>query len=586
MSVGSTQRRLAAILAADIVGYSRRMGQDEAGTLAALKALRVELIDPKVVEHTGRIFKTTGDGLLAEFPSVVNAVSCAVEIQRGMQARNNDLPQERAVQLRIGINLGDVIVEGDDVFGDGVNVAARIERIAIPGDIAISGTVRDHIGKRLDLQFEDAGEKPLKNIDRPVRVYRVRFNKMIATAAPALTLPDKPSIAVLPFQNMSGDPEQEYFADGIVEEIITALSRFRQLFVIARNSSFTYKGRAVDVKQVGRELGVRYVLEGSVRKSGSRVRITGQLIDSSTGAHLWADRSEGALEDIFELQDQVTSRVVGAIAPKLEEAEIERTKHKPTESLDAYDNFLRGMAGVHKWSREGNDEALLHFYQAIKLDPNYAAAYGLAARTYVQRFSGGWSMDRSHETAEMERLADKAVELSRDDAVALCTAGFALSELLSRIEDGDALIDRALTLNPNLAWAWLYSAWAKAALGQTDIALDRVARAQRLSPNDPQKFSMLAASAMAHLFARQFAAAYSAAQAAMRERPGFLLPICIAAVSAGHAGRVSDAQIAVTRLLKLDPAMRISNIAQVTPIQRPEDAAIWLEGLRKAGLPE
>jgi tetratricopeptide (TPR) repeat protein len=355
--------------------------------------------------------------------------------------------------------------------------------------------------------------------------------------------------------------------------------------VIARNSSFTYKGRNVDVKQVGRELGVRYVLEGSVRKSMNRVRITGQLIDAATGAHRWADRFEGDLENIFEMQDQVTERVVGAIAPKLEEAEIERTKHKPTDSLDAYDHFLRGMAGIHKWSREGNNEALSHFYQAIRIDPHYAAAYGLAARTYVQRFSGGWTMDRTHDVAEMERLADRAVELSRDDAVVLCTAGFALSELLTRIEDGDALIDKALSLNPNLAWAWLYSGWVKAALGQSDIALDCMRRAQRLSPNDPQKFSLLAGSALAHLYAGQFENAYSDAQAAMRERL-FLLGICIAAVSAAHLGHISNARMAVTQILKLDPAMRISNIGQITPIQRPEHVAMWVDGLRKAGLPE
>jgi len=358
------------------------------------------------------------------------------------------------------------------------------------------------------------------------------------------------------------------------------------LFVIARNSSFAYKGRSVDMKQVGRELGVRYVLEGSVRKAGSQVRITGQLIDTTTGAHLWADRFEGELRNIFALQDQVTASVVGAIGPKLEQAEIERSRHKPTESLDAYDHFLRGMAGIHKWSREGNEEALTHFYRAIELDQNYAVAHGMAARTYVQRNSGGWVKDRAQDAAEMERLADRAVELNREDAVTLCTAGLALLDVFGRLEDGNALIDRALTLNPNLAWAWLYSGWAKAALGESDIALERIARAQRLSPNDPQKFSMLAASAMAHLFAGQFNHAFTAAQAAMRERPGFLLAICIAAVSAAHAGRIADAQLAITRMLKSDPGIRISNIGQLTPIQRPQDAAIWLEGFRKAGLPE
>ena len=326
------ERKLSAILAADVAGYSRLVGVDEEGTLAQLKALRRDLVDPKIDEHRGRIVKTTGDGLLVQFASVVDALRCAVEIQRGMIERNAETPEEKRIEFRMGINVGDIIIDGDDIYGDGVNVAARLEGLSEPGGICVSLGVRDQVRDKLDLTFEDAGEQQLKNIARPVRVYRVRLSGTATKATPKLALPDKPSIAVLPFENMSGDPEQEYFADGMVEEIITALSRFRQLFVIARNSSFTYKGRAVDVKQVGRELGVRYVLEGSVRKAGSRVRITGQLIDTSTGAHLWADRFDGGLEDIFDLQDQVTARVVGAIAPKLEEAEIERAKRKPTES--------------------------------------------------------------------------------------------------------------------------------------------------------------------------------------------------------------------------------------------------------------
>jgi TolB-like protein/Tfp pilus assembly protein PilF len=584
MSASHPQRRLAAILAADMVGYSRLMGLDETGTLVALTAARSEVIDPKIVEHTGRVFKSTGDGLLAEFPSVVSAVTCAVEIQRSMQRRNENVPEERAIRLRIGINLGDIIVEDGDVFGDGVNVAARIESIAPPGGVAVSGTVRDHIGNRLDLHFEDAGEQRLKNLDRPVRIYRIGMGP--APAKATLALPDKPSIAVLPFQNMSGDHKQEYFADGIVEEIITALSRFHSLFVIARNSSFTYKGRAVDVKQVGRELGVRYVLEGSVRKSGSRVRIIGQLINSTTGAHLWADRFEGPYKDIFDLQDQVTSRVVGAIAPQLEKAEIERAKRKPTESLDAYDQLLRGMEGFHKWSRQGNDEALLHFYEAIRLDPYYAVAYAMAARMYIQRNSGGWVKDRAFELAETERLALKAAELGGDDAVVLANAGFALSDVLGLVEDGDAMIERALDLNPNLAWVYLYSSWAKASLGQPEIALERIERALRLSPNDPLTFSFHAAKAWAELFAGRFADAYSSAETAIRQKPGFLLYTCIAAVSAALSDRANDAQRIVTGMLRGDPTLKVAKVSCLIPLRRPEDNARWIEGLKKAGLPE
>ena len=324
-------RRMAAILAADVAGYSRLMGADEEGTLARLKAHRRELVDPKIAEHHGRIVKTTGDGMLVEFSSVVEAVRCAVDIQRAMVKRNAGVLADHRIEFRVGINLGDIIIDGDDIYGDGVNVAARLEGLAEPNGICVSRVVRDQVRDRLDLAFEDMGEKQVKNIARAVRVFRVAapaIGQPTPSAKPSLALPDKPSIAVLPFQNMSGDPEQEYFADGIVEEIITALSRVRWLFVIARNSSFTYKGRAVDVKQVGRELGVRYVLEGSVRKAANRVRITGQLIDAATGSHLWADRFDGALDDIFELQDQVTASVVGAIAPKLEQAEIERARRK------------------------------------------------------------------------------------------------------------------------------------------------------------------------------------------------------------------------------------------------------------------
>src|SRR6266567_1792999 len=327
----SEPRKLAAILAADVAGYSRLTGLDEEGTLKRLRKLRRELINPAVSLHRGRIVKTTGDGILIEFPSVVDAVRCALDVQRGMASRNEEIPADRRIEFRVGINVGDVVVEGEDLLGDGVNVAARLEGISESGGICISDAAYQQVRDRLDLDFEDAGEQQLKNITRPVRAYHVRLDRSPAQAKPALPLPDKPSIAVLPFQNMSGDAEQEYFADGVVEEITTALSRFRNLFVIARNSTFTYKGRALDVKQVGRELGVRYILEGSVRKAGNHVRITGQLVDALTGAHLWADRFDGTLENIFELQDKVTESVVGAVKPRLEQAEIERAKRKPTE---------------------------------------------------------------------------------------------------------------------------------------------------------------------------------------------------------------------------------------------------------------
>jgi TolB-like protein/Tfp pilus assembly protein PilF len=578
------ERKLAAIMAADVVGYGRLMEQDEAGTFERLRAHRKELFEPEIAQHHGRVFKLVGDGLLAEFASVVDAVECAAVLQRGMAQRNSELPVDQRIDIRIGLHVGDVIVEDSDRHGDAVNVAARLQQLAEPGGICVSAKVRDEVGRKLAVNFEDLGTRELKNVDAPVHIYRVGGTPAAKVAAYKQST-DKPSIAVLPFANMSGDPAQEYFSDGIVEEIITALSRMRSLIVIARNSSFAYKGRAVDVKQVARELGVRYVLEGSVRKAANRLRISGQLIDAETGAHLWADRFDGDLEDIFDLQDQVTARVVGAIAPKLDEAEIERIRSKPTESLDAYDCFLRGMAGLHKWSREGNDAALAHFYRAIELDPNYAAAHGLAARTYQQRNAGGWVTDRAHELAEASRLARRAVELGHDDAVALATAGFALAQLVGDIEDGDAFIDKALELNPNLAWAWMYSGWVKSTMGDADLAIERIARARRLSPHDPQDSSAQAAMAFAHFIAGRYGEAFACAQVVARERPNILLVHCLCAASAALAGKPTEARKAMDRLRRLDPNLRAADAGVVKSFHRPEDLARWTDALRQAGLP-
>jgi len=382
-----------------------RVGKNETATVRDLKAHQAVVL-PIVTEHGGRIIDTAGDGILAEFPSVLSAVECAVAIQRVMAQRNAAVEENRRLRFRIGINQGDVVFDDARIYGDGVNVAARLECIAEPGGICISRKVHEDISGKMQLAFVDAGEQQLKNIAQPIRVYRISGEQLAAaraTAKPTLALPDKPSIAVLPFTNLSGDPEQEYFADGMVEDIITGLSRTRWLFVIARNSSFTYKGKAVDVKQVGRELGVRYLLEGSVRKSANRVRIAGQLIDASSGTHLWADRFEGAIEDV--LQDQVTASVVGAIAPKLEQAEIERARRKPTESLDAYDHFLRALANFYKWTREENAEPLRSFYKALELDPDFSAAYASAAGCFSVRKGFGWAVNREQETAEAGRLS-------------------------------------------------------------------------------------------------------------------------------------------------------------------------------------
>jgi TolB-like protein len=442
-------------------------------------------------------------------------------------------------------------------------------------------TMRERLQREL-------GVKPATETTRLYEAIRQeRLGPAQASPRPAeLVLPSKPSIAVLPFHNLSGDAEQEYFADGIVEEIITALSRFRSLFVIARNSSFAYKGDAGDPKEIGRALGVRYLLQGSVRKAGGRVRITGQLIEAASGIHLWAERFEGGLEDIFDLQDQVTAAVVGAIAPKLEQAEIERAKRKPTESLDAYECFLRGMAGVHRWSREDNEAALRLFYRAIELDPEFAAAHGMATRCYLQRKASGWVVDRAREIAETERLARRAVELGKDDAVALAAAGMALSYVVGSHGEGAALIERALRLNPNLAWAWLFSGWVKVWTGEPEEAIERVARAMRLSPNDSQIFSMQTATAAAHFFAGRHAEAFSWADMAVREKPGFLLASATAAASGALAGRAEDAASALARLRRCEPSLRLSNLRDFFPIRGDEDLARWEEGMRKAGLTE
>jgi TolB-like protein/class 3 adenylate cyclase len=542
---------MAAILAADVAGYSRLMGADEEGTLARLKAHRRELVDSKIAQHHGRIVKTTGDGMLVEFLSVVEAVRCAVDIQRAMVKRNAEVLADHRLEFRIGINLGDIIIDGDDIYGDGVNVAARLEGLAEPNGICVSRVVRDQVRDRLDLAFEDMGEQQVKNIARAVRVFRVAapaIGQSTPSAKPSLALPDRPSIAVLPFQNMSGDPEQEYFADGIVEEIITAISRVRWLFVIARNSSFTYKGRAMDVRQVGRELGVRYVLEGSIRKAANHVRITGQLVDAATGSHLWADRFDEALDDIFDLQDQVTTSVVGAIAPKLEQAEIERARSKPTESLDAYDYFLRGMASFHKATREANDEALRLFYRAIELDPDFASAHGMASWCYAWRKMNGWETDRVQAIAETARLARRAAALGRDDAVALCAGGFALGYNTGDLDDGGAMTDRALVLNPNLATAWLLSGYLKALLGEHEMAIQHLTRAMRLSPLDPEVFVAHLGLAAAHLFVGRYDEASSWAEKALRHRPNAAGAARVAAASHALAGRLEQAQKAMARL--------------------------------------
>jgi len=569
----SQTRRLAAILAADVAGYSRLMGVDEEGTLERLKALRRELLDPKIAEHKGRIVKTTGDGLLVEFASVVDAVRCAVEVQQAMPERNTGVGADSRIELRIGINLGDVIVEGDDLYGDGVNIAARIEALADAGGVFVSNTVHDHVRDRLPFVFEDLGEQQVKNIARPVRVYRVRGAAPKAPALPALPLPDKPSIAVLPFANMSGDPEQEYFADGMVEEVITALSRIRWLFVIARNSSFTYKGQAVDVKQVGRELGVRYVLEGSVRKAGGRVRITAQLIDATTGAHLWADRFDGSLEDVFDLQDKVASSVAGVIEPALQAAETARAAHQPTSDLTAYDLYLRACT----MELSEAPEALHLLDRAIGRDPHYGPALSLAAHFHAQRCIAGWSEDPEADCRVGADFARRALQVARDDPGTIVDAALALAFFGEDIGAMMALVDRALALNPSFARGWNNSGLLSLFAGQPERAIEHAEAALRLSPR-ARVGTTLGIIGTAHLISRRFDEALPKLLLAVQEAPSFPVPYRWLASCYAHMGRLDEARDVVRRLRAISPVV----VPPATQFRNPEQRELLLSGLRLA----
>jgi TolB-like protein/class 3 adenylate cyclase len=578
--MNNTTRRLAAILAADVAGYSRLMGADEEGTLERLKALRREFVDPKIAEHKGRIVKTTGDGLLVEFASVVDAVRCAVEVQQAMPERNTGVGANSRIELRIGINLGDVIVDGDDLYGDGVNIAARIEALADAGGVFVSNTVHDHVRDRLPFVFEDLGEQHVKNIARPVRVYRIReaaSKSPSAAAPPVLPLPDKPSIAVLPFANMSGDPEQEYFADGMVEEIITALSRIRWLFVIARNSSFTYKGQAVDVKQVGRELGVRYVLEGSVRKGGNRVRITAQLIDTTTGSHLWADRFDGSLEDIFDLQDQVAISVAGVIEPALQAAEMRRSAARPTTDLSAYDLYLRALAAFYPITKERVYEALGLLEQAIAIDRHYGPALAWAALCHLRLVEDGWAEEP--ETARRKAIdhAREALEAGENDPGILAYAAFVLGYFGEDIGAMIGLVDRALALNPSYARGWFQSGILRIMAGQPDLAIEHIKTSLRLSPRERTGVP-LAGIGIAYFFKRQFDEAAANLLLSIQNHPGFPLSYRHLAACYAHMGRLDEARTIVARLRAITTQVMPSDL----PLRKPEDRELLLSGLRLA----
>jgi adenylate cyclase len=574
------ERRMAAILAADVVGYSRLMGRDEEGTLAALKALRAGLIDPSIAEHRGRIVKTTGDGLLVEFASVVDAVRCAIAVQRAIGERNAAIPEARRIALRIGINLGDIIIDEGDIFGDGVNVAARLEALAEPGGICVNRAVRDQIRDRLAVTFDDIGEQSLKNIARPVRVYRVRLaadeTAPIAPSArtvPALALPDKPSIAVLPFANMSNDKEQEFFADGIAEDIITALSRYSSLFVIARNSSFSFKGRAVDVKQVGRELGVRYVLEGSLRKSGNRIRVTAQLVEAESGNHVWAERYDRDLDDIFAVQDEITQATTIAIAPAIADAEQQRAVRKPPDSLDAWAAYQRGLWHLGRASAEDDSRAEAFFQRATELDPMFVGGYiGLAA--CLSRAKGTQSRE--------EAMARRAVALDGGDAEAHARLALALNARGDH-QGARAEAEQALAICPNLAAAHGALGVILAYSGHPRDGLAALETCIRLDPRAPFLVNRLNQIALAHYFCRDYPAAIEAAERAIRAFPDFPSPYRWLAAALGELGRTAEAEAALAKAIAVSPSSFEFQVRERPPWFRPDDHAHMLAGLRKAG---
>jgi adenylate cyclase len=583
-------RRLLAILAADVVGYSRLVEADETGTIARLKVVRAEVAGPVIAGHRGRVVKLTGDGALVAFESAGDAVACAVGVQETLARRNATLPEAERIVFRIGVNVGDVVVEPDgDVLGDAVNIAARLEQLCEPGGITISGAVFDQVRGRIDRAIDFFGEQQVKNIVRPIRVYGVSVAGQVGEAAldDPPRLPDKPSLAVLPFQNMSDDPAQEYFADRMVEEITTALSRISGLFVIARNSSFTYKGRNVDVRQVARELGVRYVLEGSVRKVGYRVRITGQLVEAATGVHLWADRVDGSLGGVFELQDRVAEAVAGAIEPTLRRAEVERARRKPTDSLGAYDLYLRALPYVFAYSAEDNAKAMRLLDRALAFDQRYAVARAFKAWLHGQRHIRGWSPDDvadSVDKQEAELAARRVLTEGADDPAALAVAGVVLALIAGDHGAGLAVLDRARTLNPNSALAWGFGATVHCFAADYAAAINHAERALRLSPLDPMRYYPLVALACAALFTGRPGDAVRHAADAIQANAGFDVPYCMMIAGLVELGRMEEARDAGARLMLVYPNFTIARRRRAS-YRDTKAFERYLAALERAGLP-
>jgi adenylate cyclase len=582
LSRTAIQRRLAAILVADVAGYSRLMSADEAGTLESLTSRR-SILDRAIGEHGGRIANTAGDSVLAEFSSVVDAVECAISAQQELAAANACVPEERAMWFRIGVHLGDVLIRDGDLLGDGVNIAARLEQLAEPGGVCISARAYEEVEGKLTSKFEDRGEHALKNIPRSVRIYALSGRAPPKGRPDAPPLPDKPSIAVLPFTNMSGDPEQEYFADGVVEDITTALSRTRWLFVIARNSSFTYKGRSVDIRQVGRELGVRYVLEGSIRRSGTRLRISGQLIEADTGSHLWADKFDGHLQDVFDLQDHITEAVVGAIEPSLRRAEVERSRSKPG-NLNAYDLYLRALPDLYRMTNDGFDGAISFCEQALVLDPSFIPAKALASYVRAVRLSYGQGKAGDLETAI--GLAREVAASPTDDPEALRRVAHVLGYNGKAYEEALGAITRSLELNPNSAPAYNSSGWIRLYVGEPELAEDHFRRGIRLSPVDPERGMATTGLAVSHLMRSLNAEGLKFARQAVREMPQYPSAHKVLIQALILNGLEDEGRAAAARFLQMSPTYTLSYQAQLTPYRDQAYSRQVITSLRRAGIPE
>jgi adenylate cyclase len=585
------ERRLAAVLAADVAGYSRLMGRDEERTLAQLKTFRKTLFDPGITTHRGRIVKTTGDGMLVEFASAVDAARCAVEVQREMAIQNADVSPELRIEFRIGIHVGDIIIDDDDIFGDGVNIAARLEGIAEPGGVCISDDAHRQIRGKIDITFDDIGEQTLKNIAEPMRAWQIQ---LAGEGAPAisspqlkvqdLALPDKPSIVVLPFDNMSSEPGQDYLADGIVEAITAALSCIRSFFVIARSSAFTYKGRATNARDVGKELGVAYLLEGSVQKAGNRLRIIVQLIETEGGAHVWSSRFDGAIDDFFDLEDRITEQVAGALQPSIRIAEIERSRRKRPQDLGSYDFTMRALPHVWALEKEESAKALELLEKALAIDPEYPLALSLAGWCHAQRSVYNWAEDIAGSQAMARSLAERAAEMSGDDPVILAVLG-AVHTFVHNHGTARVLLERAVTLDPNAAWAWSRLGWLENYADQSQKAIGNFERALRLSPIDPMNFNNYVGIGSAHEVAQEYHEAAAFYRRALEERPNARwIYRNLAGVLSG-AGRVDEAEQAFAEMLLSYPDLTVTKFKQAM-VFSPAVLERMGENLRKLGLPE